>query len=73
VYVLPIRGAEVAEHAIATPGSFIIIVLQRSVTVFNLDLALVKEHVGSDVAAGDFAAVGTGAEVATRFGEEVSR
>lgn len=69
--ILPIRRAKVPKHTIATPRSFIIVVLQRTVTVFDFDFAVVEEHVRSDVAAGYFAAVGAGAEVAARFGEEV--
>lgn len=70
-YILPIRRAKVAEHTVATSGSFVIVILQCSVSVLDRDFALVEQHVGSDVAAGDFAAVGTRAEVAPRFGEEV--
>ena len=71
VYILPVRRAKVAEHTIATSGSFVVVILQCSVSVFDRDFALVEQHIRSDVAAGDFAAVGTRAEVAARFGEEV--
>ena len=69
--ILPIRRAKVPKHTIATPRSFVVVVLQRAVAVFDVDFTLVEEHVRSDVAAGYLAAVGARAEVAARFGEEV--
>lgn len=69
--ILPILLAKVPKHTIATPSSFVIVVLQGAIAVFDFYFALVEEHVGSDVATGDFAAVGAGAEVAAGFGEEV--
>lgn len=71
LHILSINRAEVAENTIPAPRSFVVVVLQRSIPVFNFHFRGVKEHVRSNVAAGHFTAVGARAEVAAWFGEEV--
>jgi hypothetical protein len=69
--LLPILLAKVPEHTIPTPRRLVVVELERPVSVFDLHFGGVQQHVGGDVAACDFAAVGARAEMTARFLEQV--
>jgi hypothetical protein len=70
--ILPIPPTKKPKHAPSAPRRLVLEARQRAIAVFDLDFALVEQHVGRDVAAGDFAAVGARAQMAAGSGEEVA-